>query len=147
MKLTVAIACVPALGSGIAQAACDTPFPKDVKVEATAPSPDQAKFLGVWNGIWSSGICAVIAVKSIDKSGSVSLIYAHEKLSFGGSPSAGRPPTVVPAESSELTGHFENGDLKFSTVRGSPMSFKTAGEKLISVTTFQGADYTATWTK
>jgi len=76
-----------ALGFVIAPAAwgCDAPMPSDVKISPTAPTPEQVQWLGIWNGTFNNGLCTILAVKSIEKDGTVSLVVGErQQPRYGG---------------------------------------------------------------
>ena len=143
MRLLLATVLATAVCSGIAYAACDTPMARDVKIES-ASSPEQAKFLGIWSGTWSSGSCAVLAVKKIDQAGNVALIWAYPAFAIN-RPNAA--PISVPAGAQQLTGHLANNEIKFVTERGTAISFRLAEGKLLGSTTFAGEILNGTWMK
>ncbi|HEV2547211.1 MAG TPA: hypothetical protein VGU20_07730 [Stellaceae bacterium] len=129
----LALAIVTGLGVSVraqnaSSPSCQTPMPKDVKIDAPAPGlrTDQARFLGIWNGIWQSGLCAVLAVQSIDQAGNVKLIYAYPEYR----PSA--TSAAIPADALNASGHIENGALKFTSPRGNLLTFEADGDKLRS---------------
>ena len=116
-----------------AAGACDTPMPKDVKIEAPAPSlsPDQARLLGVWQGAWKSGIgriCAALAVTSIDADGTAKLIYAYPHYTMVRDITTRTINTQASAK--EYIGHFDNIWLTFISDLGATDSFNFYDGKL-----------------
>jgi hypothetical protein len=131
--------------AGAAGPGCQTPMPKDVKIDAPAAGlpADQARFLGVWNGVWNGGACAVLAVQSIDAAGKVKLIYANPEYKFP----SGATYIPVPASAQDLTGRIESGVLKFNSERGNPFTFTPNGDKLAATSTVRSNTHQGTFTK
>jgi hypothetical protein len=119
---------------------CKTPLPKDVTIDAPAAglSPERARLLGIWNGVWQSNVCAVLAIQSIDQAGKVKLIYAYPDFRL----SVGSTSVAVAANAEETVGQIESGAINFTTRRGNRMSFTIQDDKLLSAITLRTGD---TW--
>lgn len=136
----------PAQAQNAAPAECKTPMPKDVKIDAPAAglSADQARLLGIWNGVWQDGTCAILAVQGIDPAGNMKLIYANPDYRTSGSSGVS---AAVAANAQELAGKFENGTITTTTTRGNRIMFVVNGDKLSASATLRNGTWQGTFTK
>jgi hypothetical protein len=134
-----------------AQANCSAPLPANVKVDAPSAGlpAGETKFLGIWEGTWTFGPCAKLAVRSISPDGTAAVTYAFSSFSIS---RGSLPPIPVAASSHDYSAKVQGDTLIFTTERGSPVTLKLDGDKLdASLPSQSGWNgsyiYTATFTK
>lgn len=134
----IAAAAMMSLAAANQAFACETPMPKNVKIEAAPLSlpSNEARFLGLWQGGFDPGAtCSAIAVKEIDKDGNAKLTFAYPAFSY--LPPRGSSRIYVKESVQERAGRIENDELKFNTEAGTAINLKFDGDKLVGTAVFQ----------
>ena len=126
------IAFVVSPGLAMALPPCRQPhLPDGLKIEAPDPAipTEQSRFLGVWKGIWSSGMCATLAVVSVDRNSTAKVVLADGALWFTAFPG---DLVYFPEASTQGIATIVEGQLTYVWGRV-PVSFSFDGDKLSAV--------------